>query len=143
MRKGTKMGPYARIALLCEGVTFDPDGCMNIIRIISRIIVPSTVALPTNCMRKFVFGIVPNGLLVGETPLTIQVERPSKQRNTVTIPFNLPQQSATGYTMAIDLNLEIVEFGLHWINLLFADLLLTRIPLSVLSEQEIRMASVQ
>ena len=94
-------------------------------------------------MRKFVFGIVPNGLLVGETPLTIQVERPSKQRNTVTIPFNLPQQSATGYTMAIDLNLEIVEFGLHWINLLFADLLLTRIPLSVLSEQEIRMASVQ
>ena len=130
-------GPYVQVAALCEKVLREADGVLSLVRIVDRITTsgqgpnlpadmpefryPLTLVLGIRAGRSqgrhdvTITPQLPSGLTMPPITMAVQMEGQGRGVNLVA-PMDIP------YTME----------GLHWFNIGFDGLLLTRVSVEVI-----------
>ena len=132
-----KDGPYLALAAICEKVLNEADGVLSLIRIIDRVIVGAAGSevpddLPPTQLNFTVVVSLKSGSARGRHKITLRPESPSgQQMNSLDVPIHFEGEDR-GANVIIGFNITAEEEGLYWIDVLFADELLTRMPLRVI-----------
>lgn len=130
-------GPHLAIAVVCEKVLQEQDGVLSIIRVIDRVTVSAVGAdapkeMPPTNLSFFVVVALKSGAARGRHTLALRPESPSGQQlGTMELPVHFEGEER-GANVVANFILSADEEGLYWIDVLFADELLTRVPLRVL-----------
>jgi hypothetical protein len=129
-------GPYISAALLCEKVLQEQDGVISVIRVVDRFIRPKPTAqiAPQPIQVMLVLSFKAGGIGTGNFRIKIRLFKPETH-----VPIAEMENSAF-FEGGPDLGANIVtpilmladEEGLHWIEVLFEDRLVTRVPLRVI-----------
>lgn len=130
-------GPYLALAAICEKVLSEADGVLSLIRVIDRVVVGASGAdvpdeLPPTPLAFTVVVALKSGSARGRHKLTLRPESPSgQQMSSLEVPIHFEGEDR-GANVIINFNLTAEEEGLYWIDVLFEDKTLTRMPLRVI-----------
>jgi hypothetical protein len=138
---GIPAGPYVALAVLCERVIEDKDGVLTLVRLIDRITVnaggedvPEELP-PATYQFTAVIGFK-SGSARGSYPVGIRPEAPSGQQlPTFTQTIHLEGEDR-GANLIVNFGLTVEMPGLYWIDVLFRDEVVTRIPLRVIYQPQ-------
>jgi hypothetical protein len=133
-----KPRPYLTAALLCETVLEEKDGTLSVIHIADRLtysmtgvpegVKPATAISGLICLKS--------GPVTGEHIIKIFAENPLGERKEVYAhPITL-LGGDQGQNIKMRISLVLHSDGLYWIDIVFDDDVLTRIPLTVVQEQK-------
>jgi len=120
--RGDTGGPYLAIATLCEKVLLEGDGTSSLIRVVDRVNVQSMGPEPPAQMPPWSVDLVlvlllRGGQAKGRDQVVLTMEQPSGQRSHLgTFPLAFEPEER-GTQINVNLNLEIEQEGLHWIDL--------------------------
>lgn len=135
MTNGT--GPYLAIAVLCERIMQEADGVISLIRVVDRITHTVTDPDPPESMPPTVFQLTAviamrSGAARGRYTVTLRTENPSGvQLPSLEMPVHFEGEER-GANLAVNVALQADQEGLYWIDVLFEEDLMTRIPLRVI-----------
>ncbi len=131
------------MAFLCEAVTVEADGSMNIQRIIDCIRLKPSATLPIDLHFKLVIGLI-SGDSSSDPRLMLRSQNPNQDlSSSAFLPFDIPPYNGVPYRFSTNLLLHIETVGTYWIELLLQDKLLTRIPLMIVLEQNVSEPQIQ
>ena len=129
-------GPHLSMALLCERVLQERDGVISLIRVVDRFMVPgvSREMQPSPLQTTLVIGFK-SGAATGKHVIRIRPVTPSGMA--------LPEQEFPvlfegrdrGPGIVAQIGFMLNEEGLYWIDVLFEDSVVTRIPMMVLYQR--------
>ena len=127
--------PFVQAASVCERILVESDGVASLIRLVDVFhidfdSVPKVEGVPPG-MEFSIFISLKSGDLKGSFKLGIRLCRPEGKAEEINfIPVTL---NGGGHGANIRMNGVITNptIGLHWFDLLWADEILTRIPLEV------------
>lgn len=135
--------PYLTAALICERVLQEKDGSLSVIRIVDRAEAKIHVQgdAPIEQMQQagmnptlqlmMLVGIK-SGSFKGKGLITIEAEKPSGEKTpniaTLELDFTGGDQ---GQNIIVNLQVQLKEQGLHWLNIQFNGSLLTRVPFTL------------
>lgn len=131
--------PYVTAALICEKVLQEKDGVLSAIRLVDRIDVKIQTNDPNVKLENLVTqGInlaglvsIKSGPFKGKGTIVFDGEGPSgKIKHLGRYDVDL-QGEDHGQNVVINLVLLTQEDGLHWFNVRFNEVLLTRVPIRV------------
>lgn len=135
-------GPYLNAALLCERVLNEKDGVLSVVRIIDRLTItvfasgtaaPET--LPPGIVNVQALVIFKAGLFKGSAPVRLVINSPSGQvigESSADVFF---EGDDRGVNLISQLQLQVHEEGLHWVDVHCLGQLFTRIPLRVIYQR--------
>lgn len=134
-------GPYLAMAVLCEKVLDEKDGVLSVIRIIDRVtqtvVSPEApdemppASIPLTCAITF-----RSGEARGRHSVKLRPEAPSgEQMSAFDQPIHLEGEER-GANLVVSFTLQAEMEGLYWIDLLFDDKRMTRIPLRVVYQPQ-------
>lgn len=134
-------GPFLAMAVLCERTLEDREGVLSIIRVIDRITAtivapdPPAAMPPTPVALTMVIMLRP-GSARGRFTLSIRPESPSGRHLTkMDYPVHLDGEDR-GINIVGPFQFVAEEEGLYWIDVLFEEERITRIPLRVMYEPQ-------
>jgi len=139
-----KPRPYITAALLCERVIQEKDESLTLVRLIDKIqysLEGIGVQIPTGIKPVVPLqGLISlkSGPITGHHKIKVVSERPNGERKDVfEHTFELLGKDH-GQNIIMRINLGIDQDGLYWLDVLFDEEVLTRIPLivSALPQQE-------
>lgn len=126
--------PWVNVAAFCEKVLIERDGVVSAIRIIDTITVlespppPAGLALPVSAIVVLKSGDV----VVGESHVSLVLEEPDGTRKPFPEKFPVIFLGAEqGVNVVANFALPAQKFGLYWVEIIWNDELLTRIPLKL------------
>jgi|SRR5665213_333930 len=133
-------GPHLLAAFLCEKVLREPDGVFSFIRVVDRFMRPRPSAIPVGTQIlpiqvTLVASFKSGDLPTGNYTIKIRAHRPDPSaplllQSDHEIFAEGGQDHGFAVINAIVMNLE--EEGLYWIDVIFEDHTVTRIPFRVL-----------
>ncbi len=132
-----KDGPYLSLAAICEKVLTEQDGVLSLIRIIDRVVVATAGSdvpdeLPPTPLNFTVVVALKSGSARGRHKITLRPENPSgQQMNSLEVPIHFEGEDR-GANVIIGFNMTAEQEGLYWIDVLFGETVLTRMPLRVI-----------
>lgn len=130
-------GPHLAAAFLCEKLLKETDGVSSAIRIVDRIAVQAAGSeapeeMPSQEVRLTALLILKSGTARGRGKLKIAIENPSGQSGSLGEYPVFFEGEDRGVELVINLQLHLDLEGLYWIDLTYADTLLTRMPLRLI-----------
>jgi hypothetical protein len=132
----TSDGPYLQAACLCDRVLQEQDGVVTPVRLVDRVTIPRIPAggIPPGAVSQLSLLIaLKSGGVTGAHTVTIR-HPPALQAPGEISPIPVVLQGAENGVNLIGLFQWIprpTDEGLHWIDVLFDDRLLTRMPLRI------------
>src|SRR5690348_2104133 len=131
-------GPHVAVATLCDRVLHEQDGALSLIRIVDRFTISGATEQmpPAQVQTTLVIVFRTGALAVGAYMIKIRLIHPNAAASLVTEhrAFFDGREEASVNLIA-SLNLMLKEEGLYWIDVLFEDALVTRIPMRVLYQR--------
>jgi hypothetical protein len=140
-QKMDKPRPYVTAALLCERVLQEKDGSLTLVRIAEKLQYRLDMFGPD--MPKSVKPMIPiqglisikSGPVTGDHVIKISVEKPgskpgSERKDAFTQPVTL-LGGDQGQNIILNIGLGVESDGLYWLDVIFDEEVLTRIPLMV------------
>lgn len=134
-------GPHLAVAVICEKALQEQDGVLSIIRIIDRVTVSVTSPdapdeMPETALSFVVVVGLKSGAARGRHKLSLRPETPSGQQlAAMDVPIHFEGEER-GANVVAQFAMTADEEGLYWVDVLFGDSLLTRIPLRVLYQPQ-------
>ena len=131
-------GPHLSVAVLCERVLEEKDGVLSLIRIVDRITNAATgpdapdemPPAPINLTAVLSFK---SGKARGSYTVKLRPEDPSgTQLPALDMPIHFEGEGDRGSNLVVNFNFVAEMAGLYWIDVLFEDDLITRMPLRVI-----------
>jgi hypothetical protein len=128
--------PYVTAALLCEKVLQEKDNSISVIRIADRV----QYKLPEHgipvgmkpAVQLSGFIGIKSGPVTGTHQIKLTVERPNGDRKEiVTYPVDFLGKDH-GQNLVLNFVLNADQDGLYWFDVIFNEIVLTRIPLLVM-----------
>ena len=124
------------MAVLCEKVLQEKDGVLSLVRIVDRFSVRGTQQeMPPSAFQITLVVTFKSGSASGKHYIKIRLQKPSGG-------FMLEQEfpvlfegADRGVGIVSQMGLILEEEGLYWIDVLFEDYVVTRIPLRVLYQR--------
>lgn len=141
-------GPWVTIAAICERPLVDTDGILSIIRIVDRIKLttndPDVLAAPAPItVSALAMIVLTSGAAEISGVFALRVVSPSGLSSPgEPLPLRFPKAGAT-QRVTVNIELRVNEAGIYWIDVLFSDRVLTRIPLEVVLALEVAEPSDQ
>ena len=129
-------GPHLQLAALCEKVLQEKDGVISLIRVVDRFTVPGTQRdMPPSTIQTTLVVSFKAGDAVGKHYIKIRPQKPSGEF--------LPEQefpalfegADRGVAIVAQMALVLDEEGLYWLDVIFEESVVTRIPLRVLYQR--------
>jgi len=116
-------GPYINGAFLCERVLTEQDGVNTYVRVVDRftrgLISPERVQLGPLPVELTLVLLLKPGEARGAFEIALDIEKPSGERRTAQeFNVNFPGGQAGGVNAHVDLNLQLDQPGLWWIDVL-------------------------
>jgi len=139
-------GPFLNAAFLCEKVLREANGVTSAIRIVDRINRGIIGPELKRDMEPFEYNLflylsLKSGSARGPMELVIRLEDPSGTSKSVsTQTLNFEGDDERGATLVADLRLQLSLPGLHWFDIVLDRVRITRIPLRVVYQPQIRQA---
>lgn len=135
-------GPYLSAAVLCEKVLREQDGVLSVIRIVDRI--THTIAdpnppdeMPPVPLAFTALVAFKSGEARGSYTLRLRPEDPSgTQLSAMDQQVLFEGEGDRGANIVVDFNFVAEMQGLYWIDVLFQDDLVTRMPLRVIYQPQ-------
>jgi hypothetical protein len=133
-------GPHVSAAFLCEKMLIERDNVASFIRVVDRFTVtvfknlPPGVNFPSPTIQAtLVISLKAGSVGAGTHPIKVVMYKPdgSVAFETASSAF-LSGSEDNGVLMALPIVVNIPEEGLHWIDVSFEEILLTRVPLRVI-----------
>lgn len=129
--------PFVQVACICEKVLIEQDNVASLIRIVDT----STIELPTNpppgvgiLMDLTVFVSLKSGDVVGESEVGLRLIAPDNVEHPVRMwPVEF-RGNESGVNLRIALALQGPKLGLYWLDVLWKEEVLTRIPFRLKSK---------
>jgi len=144
-------GPYLQAAFFCERLLEESDGVLSAIRIVDTITTQDDESTPHPVMRPVnltLFIAFKAGQARGAYDLTVAMEGPTErssthpaERHTQTILFDGADHG--GATIIMPVALIADQEGVYWFSVFLDDLVVTRLPLRVVSARRILSAHPQ
>jgi hypothetical protein len=136
LRNPFERGPYVQVAAFCERVLREADGVLSFIRVIDIITHPERGPNPPLEMPEFHFPLflvitLRSGTARGRHEVTITPEQPSGETLQPITLSVLMEGEGKGVNITSRIDIPYKLEGLHWFNVYFDDLIITRIPLEV------------
>lgn len=134
-------GPYLSMAVICEKVLNEQDGVLSLIRIIDRVTVGASGPdvpdeMPPAPLNFTVVVSLKSGAARGRHKLVLRPEDPSgHQMNALEVPIHFEGEDR-GANIIINFAITAEQEGLYWIDVLFSDAVLTRMPLRVIYQPQ-------
>lgn len=132
--------PFVAAAFLCEKVLQEPDNVQSAIRIVDTFFVPAN--LPNDATPVvLITGIVSlkSGGMTGSHHVKLVLENTKAIRSPIGPEAGWPvvfsEDPADGFTVTFTLPLGVKHFGLIWIDVIFDDEVLTRIPIKLRAQE--------
>lgn len=125
-------GPHLALAILCDRVLQEKDGVMSLIRVVDRFNVSGTEReMPPSPVQTTLVVVLKSGDYDGKGHIKVRPQAPSGK---LVMEREFPvlfegQDRGVGIVASITFMLD--EEGLYWIDVLFEDAVMTRIPLRV------------
>lgn len=133
--RNDQSGPHIAAAFLCEKVLREHDGVLSFIRVVDRFTVPApTEQAPKSTIQAtLVVSFKTGSLPVGRYSITVRPQKPDGESLPVATSMSffdgVPEG---GVNLIAPMGLVVNEEGLYWIDVLFQDAIMTRIPLRIL-----------
>jgi hypothetical protein len=133
-----KPRPYVTAALLCEKVLQEKDETLTLVRIADRVQysvqgVPKDVK-PMVAIQGLV--AIKSGPVTGDHTIKIFAEKPNGERKQVhSMPLKLLGKDH-GQNIILSIGIGVEADGIYWIDVVFDDELLTRVPLTITRLEE-------
>ena|SRR5689334_413866 len=123
--------PFVQIACVCEKVLHEKDGVASLIRVVDTY----TMELPKDVPAGFTlatqltaFVSLKSGDVIGQFPVGLRLNQPNgKALPTREMPVEF-KGNESGANLQIEFALANPAVGLYWIDVLWGDEILTRIP---------------
>ena len=134
-------GPHLAIAVLCEKVLTEQDGVLSVIRVIDRVTVSSAgpdvpEAMPPTQVSLSAVVSFRSGSARGRYTVRLRPEDPSgMQLPALEMPVHFEGEER-GANLVISFNFLAEHEGLYWIDVLFQEDVVTRIPLRVIYQPQ-------
>jgi hypothetical protein len=128
------------MACVCENVLREEDGVISAIRIVDRFTVDAPSDLPPTTRAaldvRALVGVKSEGLS-GTHHLKVVVIYPSGLRKELQeFPVELnPDKDYQGFNLTARLAVEVKEYGVYWLDVLWDGEMLTRIPFKVIRRE--------
>ena len=124
------------MAVLCEKVLQEKDGVLSLVRIVDRFITHGeTPEMPPKVIDATLVVVFKSGSASGKHIIKIRLEKPSG----LVMPAReypvLFEGEDRGVGIVSQMSLVLDEEGLYWIDVLFEESVVTRIPLRVLYQR--------
>lgn len=128
----SKAKPYVQVACICEKVLIEPDNVASLIRIVDTYFLsPMPDPLPPGLNighELMVFISLKSGDVVGDFEVGLRLTEPDgTERPVRTWPVEF-RGVENGVNAKIGFALQNPKFGLYWIDVMWEDEVLTRIP---------------
>lgn len=127
-------GPHLAAAFLCEKVLQEKDNVLTFVRVVDRFFPPRpTPQMPASIQTVLVVSLKAGDMGSGKAKVTIRPRRPDEGlmgelHNEVFFEGGKDH----GVNIVTPMFLVVDEEGLYWIDVLFEDKLITRVPMRVL-----------
>jgi hypothetical protein len=129
-------GPHVQAALVCEKVLQEADGVLSFIRVVDRFTRPRpTQQIPPQVIQVMLaISLKAGGVGTGTYNIKIRLYKPNASVPSVDISSDVFFEGGQdrGVNIVHPLVLLADEEGLFWIDVLFEDAVLTRMPLRVI-----------
>lgn len=135
--------PFVTAALVCEKVLQEKDGSLSVIRIVDR--AEAKMHLQGNVpieqihqagmnptIQLMMLVGIKSGPFKGKGVITIDSERPSGEKSLAVATQELDfQGEEQGQNIIVNLQVQVKERGLHWLDVRFNGNLLTKVPFTL------------
>jgi hypothetical protein len=128
--------PLVQVACICEKVLIEPDNVPTLVRVVDTFTLPAQTPAPPGVptgVQLTIFVSLKSGDVVGEFEVGFRLNSPQGKKDMVRKwPVEL-KGGEHGANLKIDFILFSPEVGLYWFDVLWAEEVLTRIPLRLRS----------
>lgn len=133
-------GPWLLAAVFCEKVMFEKDNTATLIRLVDRFTMTASgaappVKMPPANIKVTAFLYFKAGIARGSFEVTLNAYSPSRKKLATMILPMLLEGEDRGSQMGVELNLQINEDGLYWVDVLLGERLVTRMPLRIVYQR--------
>jgi hypothetical protein len=133
-------GPHLSAAFLCEKVLREGDGVLSFVRVVDRFIRPRPSAVPKGAQIlpiqvMLVASFKSGGLPTGPYKVKTRLHKPESTGSPLFETDNdvfVEGGEDQGFALVNPLVMNPEEQGLYWIDVLFEDRMVTRIPFRIL-----------
>jgi len=129
--------PFVSLAAFCDRVLQESDGTLSLIRIIDRVTVVALEGVLPEQMPAMVVHVnaalgFKSGAVQGTRDITLRVKNPQDKVQEEKPPFPVHFQGGNqGINLVFTLGFETRREGVHWIDVLVGDHVVTSMPLEV------------
>ena len=125
--------PFVQVACICEKVLREQDDVASVVRIVDRYTfdLPSDLPTTISALPLTIFLLLKSGDVVGEHTVGLRLQKPD---GTSGKPQQWPlmfKGGSHGTSVQIAFALQKPEYGQYWFDVMWADEVLTRIPLEL------------
>jgi hypothetical protein len=124
--------PWVNVAAFCEKVLIERDSVVSAIRIVDVVMVPDDAprgaAIPLS-----VLVVLRAGDFIGDAQVSLMLEEPDGTRKPFPEkwPVMFPGNEQGGVNLVVNFALAVQTLGLYWVEIIWNDEILTRIPLKL------------
>lgn len=128
-------GPWISFAVLCEKTIEDKSGRLSLINIVDQVNVSAQSAqgvpeqMPQVTIKLIAAVGFKAGVLKGANDIKLALVRPNGEAGPSITVSALFQGDERGTNFLTEMNLNLAEEGLYWLDVFLQDQLMTRIPL--------------
>lgn len=122
-------GPFVSLAVLCQRVDVQPDGTVDLVGIVESQYLDSPFLDQTDPVKVHLNVVIAlrAGALRGEHPLAVRLCHPDGTPGMMLSRLIIFSDKRPSVRLLIPLKLDIEQLGIHWIDVLFEQRLITRI----------------
>ncbi len=134
-------GPWVVVAALCDRAIVESNGLLSLIQILDRVVLTASASEvlddpPVFGISSTVIIVLSGGPEFDGGLLALQVNSPSgRSRSGEIMPVPFPEGNHNA-RVTIDFQLSLKESGVYWIDVIFNERVLSRIPLQVVYQLE-------
>lgn len=135
-RNPFELGPYVQVAAFCERLLREADGVVSLIRVVDVITHQEGGTDPPREMPTFRYPLtlvllLKSGRARGRHEITVEPELPSGERpGSMSVTVQM-EGEGRGTHVGLQVDIPYSMEGLHWFNVKFDEIILTRLPLEV------------
>ena len=135
-----KARPYVQVAALCERVLTENDNVRSLIRMVDcfAVATPPTGPLPEGATpvisMQLVVALKGCGELQGDYEVTIQLRSPTKVNKPAKVKVSFTDDHAHGTNIAMDIAMDVSNYGNFSFDVLWYGDLLTRVPFKLVPQ---------
>jgi len=129
-------GPYLKVAVFCERLLREQDGVASLIRVVDRLNVvaqgPSAPdTMPETPHQTNLVVMLVSGSAKGRQEMKVVLEEPSGLKKELMATSVLMEGGDKGQNVHVNLKATFKEEGLYWYHIYLNNVLLTKMPFTV------------